>query len=142
MAQFHLKIVTPDGSFYDGEAEMLSLRTAEGDLGILANHIDLVTPIGIGEARITAGGKTRHAACIGGLLSVSGGAVSVVATTFEWAEDIDLERAERAEEKAGLRLQDPNLSETDRRIQEAKYKRAAVRISTAKKSRNSREAQG
>ena len=39
MAQFHLKIVTPDGSFYDGEAEMLSLRTAEEDLGNLANHI-------------------------------------------------------------------------------------------------------
>ncbi len=140
MAQFHLKIVTPDGSFYDGEAEMLSLRTAEGDLGILANHIDLVTPIGIGEARITADGKTRHAACIGGLLSVAGGAVSVVATTFEWAEDIDLLRAQAAEEKAKERLQNPNLSETDRRIQEAKYKRAVVRISVAENHRSARDA--
>ena len=140
MAQFHLKIVTPDGSFYDGEAEMLSLRTAEGDLGILANHIDLVTPIGIGEARITADGKTRHAACIGGLLSVAGGAVSVVATTFEWAEDIDLARAQAAEEKAKERLQNPNLSETDRRIQEAKYKRAVVRISVAENHRSARDA--
>ena len=140
MAQFHLKIVTPDGSFYDGEAEMLSLRTAEGDLGILANHIDLVTPIGIGEARITADGKTRHAACIGGLLSVAGGAVSVVATTFEWAEDIDLLRAQTAEEKAKERLQNPNLSETDRRIQEAKYKRAVVRISVAENHRSARDA--
>ena len=140
MAQFHLKIVTPDGSFYDGEAEMLSLRTAEGDLGILANHIDLVTPIGIGEARITADGKTRHAACIGGLLSVAGGAVSVVATTFEWAEDIDLLRAQAAEEKAKERLQNPDLSETDRRIQEAKYKRAVVRISVAENHRSARDA--
>ena len=140
MAQFHLKIVTPDGSFYDGEAEMLSLRTAEGDLGILANHIDLVTPIGIGEARITADGKTRHAACIGGLLSVAGGAVSVVATTFEWAEDIDLLRAQAAEEKAKERLQNLDLSETDRRIQEAKYKRAVVRISVAENHRSARDA--
>ncbi|MBR6406947.1 MAG: ATP synthase F1 subunit epsilon [Lachnospiraceae bacterium] len=139
MTQFHLKIVTPDGSFYDGEAEMLSLRTAEGDLGILANHIDLVTPIGIGEARITADGKTRHAACIGGLLSVAGGAVSVVATTFEWAEDIDLLRAQAAEEKARERLQNPNLSKTDRRIQEAKYKRAVVRISVADNHRSGRD---
>lgn len=132
MAQFHLKIVTPDGCFFDGEAEKLSLRTAEGDLGILANHIDLVTPIGIGEARVTAGGKTRCASCIGGLLSVLSGEVSVVATTFEWAEDIDRERAERAFEKAQKRLQDPDLSDTDRSIQEAKYKRASVRIAVSK----------
>ena len=138
MASFYLTIVTPDGSFFDEEAENLSLRTAEGDLGILANHIDLVTPIGIGEARVTSGGNTRHAACIGGLLSISGGEVRVVATTFEWAEDIDEERARLAEDKALKRLEEKDLSETDRRIQEAKYRRAVVRANIARAYRESR----
>ncbi len=135
MASFHLKIVTPDGSFYDGDCEKLSLRTAEGDLGILAGHIDLVTPIGVGEARVTKDGVTRHAACIGGLLSVAGGDVNVVATTFEWAEDIDIERAALAEEKALAKLASNSLSETDRKIWEAKYRRAVVRKNTAKNNR-------
>ena len=78
---------------------------------------------------------TRHAACIGGLLSVAGGDVNVVATTFEWAEDIDIERAALAEEKALAKLASNSLSETDRKIWEAKYRRAVVRKNTAKNNR-------
>ncbi len=133
MTAFHLKIVTPDGSFFDGDCEQLSLRTAAGDIGILAHHIDLVTPVGMGEARITVNGSVRRAACIGGLLSVSNGNVNVVATTFEWAEDIDVARAEQAAEAAEKRLQEKDLSETDRRIFEAKYRRALIRKSVGEK---------
>lgn len=134
MALFHLQIVTPDGSFFDGEAEKLSLRAATGDLGILAHHIDLVTPVGMGEARITCeDGSVRRAACIGGMLTVSGGRVRVVATTFEWAENIDTERAKEAEQKARAVLEDKTRSERDLKIAEAKLKRALVRQSVAGK---------
>ena len=53
----------------------------------------------IGEAKITdAGGNTRLAACNSGMLSVANNEVRVIAVTFEWSDEIDLERAKRAEE--------------------------------------------
>ena len=127
MATFHLQIVTPDGSFYDGEAEKLCVRSSTGELGILANHIDMVTALGMGEARITLNGETRRAACIGGMLAVTGGNVEVVATTFEWADDIDVERAKASEARARAVLEDKTKSEKDLKIAEAKLKRALVR---------------
>lgn len=132
MATFHLTIVTPDGSYYDGEAEKLCLRSTTGELGILANHIDMVTALGMGEARITLNGETRKAACIGGMLAVTNGEVRVVATTFEWAEDIDVERAKASEERARAVLEDKSRSERDLKIAEAKLKRALVRQSVGK----------
>ena len=88
MAVFHLQIVTPDRMVYDGDAERVILRTANGDVCILARHIDYAAPLGIGEARVTdAQGHTRSAACSGGLLSVSNGEARVIATTFEWADE-------------------------------------------------------
>lgn len=133
MATFHLTVVTPDGSFYDGEAEKLCLRSSTGELGILAHHIDMVTPLGMGEARITLDGETRRAACIGGMLAVKNGEVKVVATTFEWADEIDAERAKAAEEAARAVLEDKSRSERDLRIAEAKLRRALVRRSVAGK---------
>jgi len=100
MTGFPLKIVTPDGLLFDGMAEQVTVRTITGDLGVLAGHINCVVPLGMGRATIVVDGKKRYAACIGGMLSVLNGSVSLVPTTFEWADKIDAERAERAEKKA------------------------------------------
>ena len=89
---FHLQIVTPDGLAFEGQAEKLSVRTQDGIIGILPRHIDYVAPLGMGEAVITVEGAERRAACIGGMVAVTGGDVRLVATTFEWAEQIDLVR--------------------------------------------------
>lgn len=133
MATFHLQIVTPDGCFYDGEAEKLCLRSTTGELGILAHHIDMVTALGMGEARITLNGETRRAACIGGMLAITGGEVKVVATTFEWSDTIDAARAKASEERARTVLADKNSSQKELKIAEAKLKRALVRQSVAGK---------
>lgn len=52
MTPFHLKIVTPDGLIYDGQAEELLVRTTNGDVGILARHMNYVAPLGMGRAVI------------------------------------------------------------------------------------------
>ena len=104
MTPFKLKIVTPDGLLFDGEAEKLIVRTVSGDVAILAKHIDYVAPRGMGRAVVVHDGQRRTAACIGGMLSVSGGEVTLVPTTFEWAENIDLARVEAALKKAEDRL--------------------------------------
>ena len=130
MTPFHLKIVTPDGLIYDGEAEQLTVRTQEGDVSILARHINFVTPLGMGRAAVVANGQRRNAACIGGMLSVVNGEVTLVPTTFEWADQIDVERAERAQKKAEERLK-ASSSYTEVRLAEAKLHRALVRKSVA-----------
>lgn len=82
---FRLQIVTPDGLMFDGKAKSVLVRTTEGDVGILSNHSDYVSPLSSGVAKITAeSGDTKTASCSGGLISVSGEIVRIVAEAFEW----------------------------------------------------------
>jgi len=131
MSTFSLQIVTPDGSFFDGEAEKLIVRTVGGDVCILARHCDYVTALGMGEAQIFTESGKRSAACIGGMLAVTGGRVRLVPTTFEWADQIDTERASRSEAKA-RELLAQKLSKQELELAEARLKRALVRSSVAK----------
>ena len=129
MTPFKLKIVTPDGLIFDGEAEKLIVRSSGGDVCILARHMDYVTPLGMGMAIVEANGKRRMAACIGGMLSVSGGEATLVPTTFEWADKIDLQRAEASYEKADKILKSGTASHTELALAQAKLHRALVRKS-------------
>ena len=100
MKEFHLEIVTPDGLAFDGMVESLLVQTNIGCVEFLAGHIDYVTSLGIGRARIKQQGKDRNAAISGGFVTIANGEVKMVATTFEFAENIDLARARLAKEKA------------------------------------------
>lgn len=129
MTPFHLKIVTPDGLLFDGQAEKLLVRTQGGDVCILARHMDYVAPLGMGQAVVVTGDQRRTAACIGGMLSVSAGEVTLVPTTFEWSTDIDLNRAEESYQRASRILQDANASQADLKLAKARLHRALVRKS-------------
>ena len=131
MTPFPLKIVTPYGVAFDGQAEELVVRTITGDVGILAGHTSLVAPLGMGRATIIVDGQKRYAACIGGILSVIDGHVDLVPTTFEWADQIDTKRAEASYERAQRILSDKTTSDTDLRLAEARLKRALVRKNVA-----------
>jgi F-type H+-transporting ATPase subunit epsilon len=131
MTPFSLKIVTPDGLAYEGQAEEVTVRSTTGDIGILAGHLNCVAPLGMGRATIVIDGQKRYAACIGGMLSVVNGAVTLVPTTFEWADKIDTERAENSYQRAQAILQDKNSSDTDLKLAEARLRRALVRKNVA-----------
>ena len=131
MTTFSLKIVTPDGLQFDGQAEELIVRTTSGDIGIMAGHINCVAPLGMGRATIVTEGKKLYAACIGGILSVVNGEVKLVPTTFEWVDQIHKDRADRSEQKAKDILTNKNLSRMELELAEAKLKRALVRKSVA-----------
>lgn len=129
MATFPLLIGTPDGVLFDGKVERVMCRSITGDLAILAGHANYCTALGMGEAYvILEDGTKKTAACIGGMLSVMNGECHLLATTWEWADDIDKERAETAREKAEERLKNEKLSERDQRIVEAKLRRSLVRL--------------
>ena len=131
MKQFPLKIVTPDGLRYEDMAQELIVRTTSGDVGILAGHINCVAPLGMGRATILTDAGKRFGACIGGMVSVMDGKVTLLATSFEWADQIDVERAEKSEDRARKVLDNKSASDTDIRLAEARLKRALVRKSVA-----------
>lgn len=131
MTPFHLKIVSPDGLLFDGQAEELIVRTTNGDVAILARHINYVAALGMGRAVVVTDGKRRTAACIGGMLSVVDGEVTLVPTTFEWADKIDLNRAEASLRRANQVLHDQNASDTEIKLAEARLHRALVRKNVA-----------
>ena len=131
MTPFSLKIVTPDGLIFDGQAEELVVRTTSGDLGILAGHINCVAPLGMGCATVITEGKRRYAACIGGMVTVVNGEVTLVPTTFEWAESIDAARAEASQQRAEAILHKKDSTDTELKLAQARLHRALVRKSVA-----------
>ena len=135
MKSFALRIVTPDGLQFDGQAQEVLVRTTTGDMGILAGHVNCVAPLGMGRAVVVTEDGRRSAACIGGILSVLDGKVDLVPTTFEWADTIDLKRAVNAEKHARRILETQGVSNVDRSIAEARLKRAMVRKSVAEEFR-------
>ena len=130
MKSFNLKVVTPDGLAFDSEIESLLVRTDDGDVEFLAGHIDYMASLGTGRARIKADGKDRYASVSGGFVTVKGGAVKLIAITFEFADQIDITRAKAARDDAKNTLA---ASKDDKAIElaKAKLQRALNRIGVA-----------
>ena len=132
MKTFPLKIGTPDGLLFDGEAERIIYRAITGDLAILADHVNFCTALGMGRAQVvTPDGTRRTAACIGGMLTMMNGTCRVLATTWEWQEDIDYERAMEAKRKAEEMIAKGGLTDREYKVAVARLRRALVRIGCA-----------
>lgn len=130
MKEFHLEVLTPDGLEYEGMVESLLVHAIDGDVEFLAGHVDYITTLGIGRARIKVAGKDRFAAVSGGFVSVTSGEVKLIATTFEFAEDIDIERARSAKERAKNVLSSTNDSKAIE-VARLKLQRSISRINVA-----------
>ncbi len=130
MREFFLKIVTPDGVKFSGNAESVLVRTDNGDVEILAGHIDYFASLGIGKARLIIDGKTRLASCAGGFISVGREGVDLVVTTFEFADEIDLNRAKEARERAEAAIAKAS-DDKAQILAKAKLSRALNRINVA-----------
>ncbi len=87
MNKYQLRIATPDGNAYSGEAEMLTLRGVEGDLAVLAGHIPFITAVRPGKCRVIDGDSDRGAEISGGMLCVGKDQVTLLADTFRWVEE-------------------------------------------------------
>ncbi len=131
MNRLYLKVVTPDKLFFEGEIDMLVARTIEGDVGILLNHSPLVTILDIGRLVIKDGDERKIAACAGGYIDVRNNNITVVSDACEWEDEIDINRAERAKERASKRLED---KDTDTFKAELALKKAINRINVGNKN--------
>ena len=130
MKSFKLKIVTPDGLAFDSEVESLLVRTHDGDVEFLAGHIDYMASLATGRARIKVDGKDKLASVSGGFVMVKGGEVSMAALTFEFGEDIDVDRAKAALDEAKATLSSATDDKTVK-LSKAKVQRALTRIGVA-----------
>ncbi|MBQ8906548.1 MAG: ATP synthase F1 subunit epsilon [Ruminococcus sp.] len=127
MSVFHLKIVTPDKVFFDGEAERVILRTSEGDIGILAHHEPYVATLPSGPVTIRVNGEDKLAALSTGVLKVSADVTTILAIAMEWADEIDVAWAKRSEESARERKAKAK-SDSELNRAELKLQRALNRI--------------
>lgn len=97
---FPLTIVTPRSLAFEGEVTGVVVRTTEGDVGILKGHTNYLAAMSIGKLVIDQNGTKRVGAVNGGFISVIDSKAVVSAISFEWADEIDLERAQLSKEKA------------------------------------------
>ncbi|KNF09713.1 ATP synthase epsilon chain AtpC [Gottschalkia purinilytica] len=134
MSQFTLEIVTPDRKFFEEEVTMVVARGVEGDIAILKNHIPIVTPLDIGIVKIKNGNEEKKAAIAGGYMEVTKEKTTIVTDSAEWPEEIDVERAKRAKERAENRL-NKDKSEIDVARAELALKKALNRIGIAEYSK-------
>lgn len=127
--KFKLSIITPDTSFYEGEAEFLEFTSTEGQMGVYAQHIPLTTILEPCVMTIHNDGEKKKAAILGGFIEILKEKVTVLAENAQWPEDIDLARAEAAYERAKERLA-AKQEGIDLKRAEASLKRAVARIET------------
>jgi F-type H+-transporting ATPase subunit epsilon len=104
---FTLSIVTPERRYYEGQVRTLVVPGTEGYLGILSNHAPLITALQNGYIELRdADDKLQIMAVSGGFLEVSENRATILADTVEASDEIDLERAEKAIERAKKALKE------------------------------------
>lgn len=133
MAKLSLKIITPSRIMFDGEADMVIMRTKSGDVGILHNHQPMVTILDYGVLRIKNDGEEdRLAALFGGFAEINSEGMNILTDIAEWPDEIDVQRAIEAKKRAEKRLSEGNF-DVDIMRAELALKRALTRIEIGEK---------
>ncbi|MBH5320569.1 F0F1 ATP synthase subunit epsilon [Paenibacillus sp. GSMTC-2017] len=128
MSTFLVEIVTPERKVYEETANMVSVRGVEGELGILPNHIPLVTALRIAPVTIKRDGVVDIVAVNGGFIEVRKDKIVILAESAELAKDINIERAEAAKQRAEQRLAAKQQDQVDFRRAELSLQRAMNRL--------------
>ena len=123
---FELKIISPEEMFYEGEGDFLEFVSVEGEMGVYKDHIPLTTILEPCVMRIHKGGEVKKLAVLGGFIEILKEKITVLAEDAEWPDEIDVERAKKAEARARARLEKKE-SGTDVLRAEASLKRAIAR---------------
>lgn len=128
---FKVKVITPERIFFEGDADLLELKTSEGDIGILAGHIPLTAILAPGVMKITKDGERKEAALLDGFVEILQDRVTVLAEACEWPDEIDENRAKEAKIRAERRLSE---GDGDLARAEMALRRALIRIDVVGRS--------
>ena len=130
---FYLVIKTPEKNFCSEPAEEIILETPSGQIGILPGHEPMVSAVAIGPIRIKKEGEWEEAVLSEGFLEVNQDMVVILVDTAEWPDEIDENRARRAEARAQERLQG-KLSRIEYAESRAALQRAISRLKVSSHS--------
>lgn len=127
---FNLQIISPTRIFFDGEVDMVEMKTTEGEIGVLAGHIPLTAILEPGVLRIKQEDSIREAALHDGFVEIQKDRVTVLAESCEWPDEINVERANEAKERAENRIKS-GRKDVDMLRAELALKKALTRIDLA-----------
>ncbi len=136
--QLDLKIVTPDGVMYNSEADKVSIPTRDGGITVYPDHIPLVSVLEPGEISVHKEDYNVNMAVSTGVLEVRPDSkLYILADTAERAEEIDVEQAKKARQRAKEMLeQKKNQEDVDFARLQSKIEKEAARIKVGKKYRD------
>ena len=137
--KINFEITTPEKIVYAEEVDEVVLPTPQGEVGILPNHIPLVSLLSPGELRIKKGDDVTSMAVSGGFIEVRPDKVIVLADTAEQAEDIDEERAEEARKRAQELSKEKRADTKEFAALTAKIEKEFARLKVVRKRRRRRE---
>ncbi len=124
---FTVEIICPDRTFYTGQCQMVEFNSKEGRLGVYPNHAPITTVLAPGMVTLHEEGEAKHAALHSGFATILPDKVTLLAEIAEWPEEIDLDRARAAKERAEERLA-KNDGNIDVLRAEAALKKALTRL--------------
>jgi len=130
-----LEIVTPEKLEISAEVDELTAPGIEGEFGVLAGHTPFMTLLAIGELLYKKGEKTVYYAVSSGFVEVLNDKVKVLAETVEEASQIDIERAEKAKQRAEEKLKQLSSEDKNFVVFEAALKRAILRLQVAARTK-------
>ena len=138
MAQLTVQIVTPDGLVYDHHASYVSVRTLDGEMGILPRHENMIAVLAVDEVKVKRIDDEDHVNWIavnGGVIEIANNTITIVADSAERARDIDVSRAERAKLRAERKLEQAQSTHDIDEVRRAQVAllRALNRISVGNK---------
>lgn len=129
MSTFVLEVVTPERKVYAETVNMIIAKGIEGELGILPNHIPLVTPLKIAPLKVKKQGQPDQLIAVnGGFMEVRKDKVVILAESAELPEQIDVERARSAKQRAEDRLKQAKRDDIDFKRAELALQRAMNRL--------------
>ena len=99
-SSFKLEIITPERTFFSGEVESLVVVTPEGEVGILKGHQPFVASVEISRIRLKIKGEWKYCVTTRGFMEVRPDQVLIFSQAVEWPEEIDINRARAAKERA------------------------------------------
>lgn len=123
------EIVTQERTVFSDEVDSVNLPTPEGRMGVLPNHMVMLTTLGFGEVSIRRGTDVEYFAIGGGFAEILPNRITLLADSAEGIEEIDVERAQQARERAEQAMREGIPEDSERYAQiEASLRRAQARI--------------
>jgi F-type H+-transporting ATPase subunit epsilon len=131
---FYIEILTPERKFFWGDVESVIVKTPTGEMGILKDHMPIVVLIDTGAIQIKKDGEWFEAVLSQGFMEVKQNKAVILVDTAEWPDEIDMNRAKAAKERAEERML-RKLNHTEYIRSKAALERAMARLAAGRKAK-------